>query len=191
MGYGSIVIRFASTVALACLLLGCQRGKSQAVVVRPTGATARSNAIPSDPFGSPSPAYTRLREVIDAALAKKWSGNLEDFAPWLESETEAMERALALLKAIRVGPVDVYAVANGRIATLYDHIVIALTEASQTALGAGFKADWRDQEDRVLETESAYWARCVRGCSMAGTHLDAWDLYCRNGLANSQVISSP
>ena len=44
-----------------------------------------------------------------------WSGELEDFAPWLEEETVAVERALNLLKALRVGPRDVYAVANGRI----------------------------------------------------------------------------
>ena len=181
----------ASTTVPACLLvclaLGCQRGKEQAVVVDPRAIEARSHAVPADPFGSASGAYTALRDVTDAAVALKWSGALEDFAPWLEEETVSVERALALLKALRVGSRDVYAVANGRIAMVYDQIAIALTRASEEAAEAGFDADWTGQEGRLWEQANAFWARCARGCSTGGTHLDAWDLRCRAGLVNSQV----
>ncbi len=145
--------------------------------------------MPGDPFGSASPAYARLVEVTDAALAMNWSGALEDFALWLEEETVVIERSLDLLKALRVGPGDVYAVANGRIAMLYEHIAVALTEASLVAEAAGFDADWKGQEGRVWQQANAFWSRCARGCSTRGTHLDAWDLRCRKGRAHSQVKS--
>jgi hypothetical protein len=183
-------MRVASTIVLGCLLcvgLGCQRGKEQAVVIEPNAMQANTTQVPGDPFGSASPAYKRLVEVTDAAVGMKWSGALADFAPWLEDETVAVERALALLKAIRVGPLDVYAVANGRIAMVYDHIAMALTEASRAAEGAGFDADWKGEEGRVWATSNAFWGRCARGCSMGGTHLDAWDLRCRSGQANSEA----
>ena len=185
------MIRFASTIVLACLLLGCQRGKKNAVAIEPSVMHTDPNSVPADPFGSSSGAYTKLREVTDAALAMVWSGALEDFGPWLEEETVAVERALGLLKALRVGPLDVYAVANARIAMVYDHIAIALTEASQVAEAAGLNSDWIGEEGRVWQQANAFWARCARGCSTGGTHLDAWDLRCRNGLANSQMKLSP
>jgi len=181
-------------MVLGCLLLGllgCQRGKEQAVVIEPNTMQTSATSVPGDPFGSASPAYARLVEVTDAAVAAKWSGVLEDFAPWLEEETVAVERALALLKALRVGPRDVYAVANGRIAMVYDHIAVALTEASRVAEVAGVDADWKGEEGRVWATSNAFWARCARGCSTGGTHLDAWDLRCRSGLANSQAKLDP
>lgn len=190
-GYSSTVMRFASTVVLGCLVLGCQRGKENAVVIEPTAMQTDGNSVPADPFGLPGGAYTRLREVTDAALAARWSGVLEDFAPWLEEETVAVERALNLLKALRVGPRDVYAVANGRLAMVYDHIAVALTEASQVADAAGLDSDWKGEEGRVWETANTFWARCARGCSTGGTHLDAWDLRCRSGLANSQAKLGP
>lgn len=148
-------------------------------------------AIPADPFGSSSPAYAELRKVTDTALAMKWSGALEDFAPWLEDETVAVERALSLLKALRVGPSDLYAVANGRIAMVYDHIATTLTEASEVAETAGLDSEWKGDEGPVWEQANAFWARCARGCSTGGTHLDAWDLRCREGLANSQAELGP
>jgi hypothetical protein len=172
-------------------LLGCQRGKKQAVVIEPSAMQTRATEVPGDPFGSASPAYAKLVEVTDAALAARWSGALEDFAPWLEEQTVAVERALSLLKALRVGPRDTYAVANGRIALVYDHIAVALTEASRLAEAAGFDADWKGQEGRLWAQSSAFWARCTRGCSTAGTHLDAWDLRCRTGLANSETKTAP
>jgi hypothetical protein len=181
-------MRIASTILLGCLLfglLGCQRGKEQAVVIEPSTMQTRATAIPGDPFGSASPAYAKLVEVTDAAFAAPWSGALEDFAPWLEEETVAVERALSLLKALRVGPRDVYAVANGRIAIVYDNIADALTEASRLAEAAGFEADWKGQEGRLWTQSNAFWGRCARGCSTGGAHLDAWDLRCRTGLANS------
>jgi hypothetical protein len=190
------VNRFASTIVLVGFVfvgfvLGCQRGKEQAVVIVPSSTQMDATAVPADPFGSPGGAYTRLREVTDGALAMTWSGELEDFASWLEDETVAVERALSLLKALRVGPGDVYAVANGRIAMVYDHIAVALTEASQMAEAAGFDADWKDEEGRVWERANAFWARCARGCSTAGTHLDAWDLRCRTGQADSRTKLGP
>ena len=141
--------------------------------------------------GSASAAYKALYDVTNGALALKWSGSLEDFAPWLEEQTVAVERALALLKALRVGPLDVYAIANGRIAIVYDGIATSLTQASEEAAGAGFDADWKGQQGRVWEQANAFWARCVRGCSTGGTHLDAWDLRCRAGLANSEAKLEP
>lgn len=185
----------ASTTLPACLLLclalGCQRGKEQAVVIEPSAVRAYDQANPVDPFGSGAGAYAALRDATDAALALNWSGALDDFAPWLDEETDLVERALALLKALRVGPGDVYAVANGRIAMVYDRIATALTQASAEAEAAGFDADWKDQERRLWEQANAYWARCARGCSTGGPHLDAWDLRCRAGLANSQVKLTP
>lgn len=182
-----VLLGLVGLVSLAGLAGGCQRGKQQAVVIEPTPAQLDSQGVPAEPFGSASPAYARLRDVTNAALASKWSGALEDFAPWLEEETVAVERSLALLKALRLGPLDVYAVANGRIAMVYDSIASALTRASAEAAAAGFEADWKDEEGRVWEQASAFWARCVRGCSTGGTHLDGWDLRCQAGLANSEV----
>jgi hypothetical protein len=83
-GYSSILMRVPSTIVLGCLLLGllgllgCQRGKQQAVVIEPNAIQSSSTSVPGDPFGSASPAYARLVEVTDAAVAAKWSGALED-----------------------------------------------------------------------------------------------------------------
>ncbi len=176
---------------LLCLALGCQRGKEQAVVIEPSSVRAYDRASPVDPFGAGTGAYAALRDATDAALALDWSGELDDFAAWLDEETDLVERALALLKALRVGPGDVYAVANGRIANVYERIAAALTQASAEAAAAGFDADWKDQEGRLWEQANAFWARCARGCSTGGPHLDAWDLRCRAGLGNSQAKLAP
>lgn len=181
----------AAVCLLLCLALGCQRGKEQAVVVEPGVIRAYEQASPVDPFGKGPGAYAALRDATDAALALNWTGQLDDFAPWLDEETQLVERALALLKALRVGPRDVYAVANGRIANVYERIATALTQASAQASAAGFDADWKDQEGRLWEQANAFWARCTRGCSTGGPHLDAWDLRCRAGLANSQAKMLP
>jgi hypothetical protein len=187
-------MRTASTIILASLVLlalGCQRSKQQAIVIDPGAAHMNATSVPGDPFGSASPAYKRLAEVTDAALATHCCDGLEEFGPWLEEQTVAVERSLALLKAIRIGPLDVYAVANGRIALVYDHIAVVLTEASRVAEQEGFDAEWKDQEGRLWAQAHAFWSRCVRGCATAGTHLDAWDLRCRAGQANSQVKIEP
>jgi len=197
VGYGTAQMRTATTLVPCCLLvalalsLGCQRSKEQAVLIEPHEVQPDPEALPADPFGSSSAAYTRLREVTDAALASKWNGELETFAPWLEEQTVSVERALALLKALRVGPLDIYAVANGRIAMVYDSIATALTRASEEAAQAGHDADWKGEEGRVWEQAVAFWARCARGSSNGGTHLDAWDLRCRAGLTNSQAKLAP
>ena len=176
---------------LLCLALGCQRGRDQAVAIEPDAIRAYDQASPVDPFGAGTGAYAALRDTTDAALALSWSGQLDDFAPWLEEETELVERALALLKALRVGPGDVYAVANGRIARVYERIAVALTKASAEAEERGFDADWKDQEGRLWAQANAFWKRCARGCSTGGPHLDAWDLRCRTGVANSQAKMMP
>lgn len=177
-----------TTTALSLLLLlGCRSGKEAAVTITPVPTQRAPETVPGDPFGSSSAAYQRLKEVTDEALNTPWSGELEDFAPWLEEQTVAIERSLGLLKAIRVGPGDIYAVANGRIALVYEQIAEALTQATVEAEAAGHEADWKGQEDRIWEQASAFWTRCVRGCGKSGPHLDAWDLRCRYGLANSDA----
>lgn len=172
------------------LMLGCQRGAEQAVTISPSLWPTDLEAIPSDPFGSPSPAYARLREVTDAALEGAWNGQLEDFADWLERETVAVERALGLLKALRVGAQDEYAVASARVALVYENIARTLTEASVAAEAAGEQADWKGQQGRIQEQANAFWMRCVRLCNVAGAHLDAWALRCGRGLARGQEQSS-
>ena len=180
-----IPLRLFATVALLCVLLACGRSKKQAVAISPNTTGVDAHAVPADPFGSASPAYERLREVTDAALAAPWSGKLEEFAPWLEEQTVAVERSRNLLKAIRVGPMDVYAIADARIAMVYEHIAAALTEATQVAEAAGHEADWMGQAKLIWEQANGFWARCVRGAGMTGPHLDAWDLRCRTGLSES------
>ena len=177
--------RLTHAIAIV-LLLSCNRGQEQAVTIVPTAPHVDPDAVPGDPFGASSAAYERLKEVTDQALREAWSGKLTDFGPWLERQTVAVERALGLLKSLRVGPSDIYAVANGRIALVYEQIATALTEASEAADQEGYVADWRDQQSRIWQQASAFWARCVRGCSMGGSHLDAWDLRCGHGLAHSQ-----
>ena len=183
--------RLNATALVLLLSLGCHRSKEQAVSIVPRPTDTDPNAVPGDPFGSSSAAYQRLREVTDGALQTPWSGKLEDFGPWLEEQTVAVERSLGLMKAIRVGPHDIYAVANGRIALVYEHIATALTEASSLARAEGHQADWKDQEGRIWEQANAFWARCVRGCGMGGTHLDAWELRCRHGVANTETKLAP
>ncbi len=175
------------TLLFGSVLVGCQRNRQGAVVIEPSQMGPHASLAPEDPFGASAGAYTKLREVTDAALAVPWSGRLAEFADWLENETVAIERSLGLLKALRVGPGDQYAVANARIAMLYDHIAIGLTNATLAAEAEGLEADWKGQQGRIWLQSSSFWARCVRGCSMSGTHLDAWDLHCRQGLANSQT----
>jgi hypothetical protein len=181
------VFRVTSTILLALTLSSCGRGKEQAVTIVPREVEAGSRSVPGDPFGASSAAYERLREVTNEALASPWSGELGELAPWLEEQTVAIERSLALLKALRVGPVDVYAVANGRIALVYEHIATALTEGSDVAEGRGYESDWRGQEDLIWERANAFWARCVRSCGTGGAHLDAWRLRCRVGAADTEA----
>ena len=161
------------------------------MVISPSPSQLAPDAVPQDPFGASSPAYQRLRERTDAALASPWDGELDRFAPWLEEQTVAIEQSLHLLKALRVGPSDIYAVANGRIALVYTQIAEALTEASHIAEGEGREADWTGQQNLIWEQAQAFWSRCVRGCSTGGAHLDAWDLRCRNGLADSEAKTAP
>lgn len=180
-------MRSTATMVLVLLAIGCNRGKEGAVTVVPHEVRDEADAVPHDPFGASNAAYERLREVTDAALSNPWNGELQSFGPWLEEQTVAVERSLHLLKALRVGPHDVYAVASGRIAMLYDQIAVALTEASKLTQAEGLDADWKGQQSRVWEQAVAFWERCERGCGTAGTHLDAWELRCRAGLARSRA----
>lgn len=181
------MIRTASTALLLCIALGCGRTKQDSVLISPSASQLALDAVPQDPFGASSAAYKRLRELTDAALASPWNGALDSFAPWLEEQTVAVEQSLHLLKALRVGPSDIYAVANGRIALVYTQIAEALTEASRIAEAEGHEADWTGQQNLIWEQAQAFWSRCVRGCSTGGAHLDAWDLRCRSGLADSEA----
>lgn len=181
------MIRATSTIMLILTLSGCGRGKEQAVTIVPREVEVDSRSVPGDPFGASSAAYERLREVTDEALATPWSGELDELAPWLEEQTIAVERSLALLKALRVGPMDVYAVANGRIALVYEHVATALTEGSDVAEASGYESDWRGQEDLIWDRANAFWARCVRSCGTEGAHLDAWRLRCRVGAADTEA----
>lgn len=187
-GYSSDVLRLAACLVLA-LVAACQRGGEEAVVVSPDRLPSEPTEVPVDPFGAASPAYAELRNVTDATLSDAWSGRLEDFAPWLERQTEAIERARSLLKALRVGPQDEYAVALARIALVYEHVVRGLTDASAAAQAVGYEADWRDQQGLVEEQAASFWMRCVHLCGQAGAHVDAWALRCRRGLAESQAQS--
>jgi hypothetical protein len=180
-------MRSVTLTVLALFAIGCNRGKEGAVTIVPREIEIDTEAVPRDPFGSSSAAYERLREVTDAALSAPWKGDLRSFAPWLEEQTVAVERSLHLLKALRAGPHDVYAVASGRIAMVYDQIAEGLTQASRLAEAEGFDADWKGQQSRVWEQAVAFWERCARGCGAGGTHLDAWELRCRAGLARSKV----
>lgn len=173
-------------MAGALLATGCHRGAESAVVIEPGSTTPDANDVPVEPFSAPTPAYAELRDVTDAALALPWNGTLESFAPWLEEETAAVERALALLKALRASAGDEYAVANARIALVYERIASALTDASATAEAVGYEADWKDQQGVIREQANGFWARCVRLCGLAGAQLDAWDLRCRRGLTEGQ-----
>jgi hypothetical protein len=173
----------ATLAAATLLLLACRRGSEETVIISPDRLRAAVPPIPSEPFGAPSPAYAQLRDVTDAALALSWNGRLESFAEWLEEETVAVERARVLLKVLRAGARDEYAVANGRIGLVYERIALAMTDASAAANAGGYEADWKDQQALIEEQGRAYFSRCARLCGTGGAHLDAWDLRCQRGLA--------
>ena len=167
--------------------MACQRSDNEAVTIVPSPPQTQADAAPGDPFAPSSSAYSKLCEVTEGALATPWDGRLESFAPWLEGQTVAVERSLALLRALRVGAQDVYAVANGRVALVYEQIAIAMTEATPLAEAAGDDSDWKGQQARIWEQAYGFFARCARLCGLAGAHLDAWDLRCSEGRANSQA----
>ncbi len=185
--HGASLIRIALLTLLVCTTFACQRSDKEAVTIVPGRPPTQSVAVPGDPFAPSSSAYGKLREVTEGALAQPWDGELESFAGWLEEQTVAVERSLALLKALRVGPQDVYAVANGRIALVYEQIAMAMTEATPLAEPASDPSDWKGQEARIWEQAYGFWARCARLCSTGGTHLDAWDLRCSEGMAVSRA----
>lgn len=168
------------------LLAACNRNNEPPVMIVPE-PSAMLPEIPSDPFGSPGPAYDRLREVTDTALAATWSGQIDELADWLEAETVAVEQSLALMKSLRFGAADVYAVANGRVALLYEHIARTLSEAEPLAKRRGLDFDWIGQAGLLWQRANAFWGRCVNGCVLAGPYLDSWELRCRAGVEETDA----
>jgi len=169
------------------LLLGCQRGGDSPVTIVPD-ATVRPPNVPSDPFGAPGVAYDRLRAITDQARERSWDGNVETLADWLELETQAVEQALALMKTLRVGAPDVYAVANGRVALVYEHIAGTLVEAEPLVRARELEYDdWVGQEAVLFERANAFYSRCARGCRLGGLYLDVWELRCQAGVAETSA----
>lgn len=147
--------------------------------------------VPSDPFGAPGQAYERLHQITDDARTTRWSGRVEDLAAWLEGETVAVEQSLSLMKTLRLGAGDVYAVANGRIALVYEHIASTLTEAEDLVKDRDLDLDWIGQQAVLWERANAFWARCARGCSLGGPYLDVWALRCRAGVGETAAKLKP
>ncbi|MEM7136708.1 MAG: hypothetical protein AAF500_09030 [Myxococcota bacterium] len=165
---------------MSVVAVGCGRTNSPPVVIEPEAMGMLPN-VPTDPFGTSSPAYERLVELTDAARTTDWDGQAESLAGWLEAQTIAVEQSLALMKALRVGPSDAYAVANGRIALLYEHIAGTLTQAEAVVADDPTEYDWLGQEFALWERANGFWARCARGCSLEGPYLDVWELRCEAG----------
>ncbi|MCZ6805566.1 MAG: hypothetical protein O7F08_01325 [Deltaproteobacteria bacterium] len=177
-------------LVVVILLVGCRRSNEPPVVIAPGPAAMLPN-VPSDPFGTPGPAYDRLRQVTDAARTTSWNGQVDELAAWLEGETLAVEQSLALMKTIRLGASDVYGVANGRIALLYEHIASTLMEAEVVVKEHNLDFDWIGQEALLWERANAFWARCTRGCSLGGPYLDGWELRCQAGVEETAAKSAP
>ena len=176
------------TLVVVILLVGCQRSNEPPVAISPDPVVMLPD-VPSDPFGTPGAAYDRLRQVTDAARTTIWSGQVDELAAWLEGETTAVERSLALMKTIRLGAGDVYAVANGRIALLYEHIASTLTEAE--VLVKDRDLDWIGQQAVLWERANGFWARCERGCNLGGPYLDVWELRCQAGVEETAAKLVP
>jgi hypothetical protein len=176
------------TLIIAILLVGCQRGNEPPVAIAPDPDVMLPD-VPSDPFGTPGAAYDRLRQVTDTARTAVWSEQVDDLAAWLEGQTLAVEQSLGLMKALRLGAGDVYAVANGRIALVYEHIASTLTEAELVVTDRSL--DWIGQQTVLWAQANAFWARCERGCSFGGPYLDVWELRCQAGVEETDAKLLP
>lgn len=174
------VVGWAVGILLLALAVGCARGDDAEVVIRPDPEVMLPE-VPSDPFGAPSLAYEQLRSITETARTTNWNGNVDDLAGWLEAQTLAVEQSLALMKALRLGTADAYAVANGRVALLYEHIASTLTDAELAVKDRELHDDWLGQQAVLWEQANGYWARCARGASLSGPYLDAWELRCEAG----------
>ncbi|MDH3625935.1 MAG: hypothetical protein OES69_07560 [Myxococcales bacterium] len=172
------------------LLAGCQRSTEPPVTIAPDPGVLLPD-VPSDPFGAPGKAYERLRKITDDARSTSWSGQVDELAVWLEGETEAVEKSLAIMKTLRLGAGDVYAVANGRIALVYEHIASTLTEAEVLVKDNDPDLDWIGQQAVLWERANGFWARCAHGCSVGGPYLDAWELRCRAGADETAAKLAP
>jgi hypothetical protein len=172
------------------LLAGCQRSNEPPVAIAPDPDIMLPD-VPSDPFGAPGQAYERLRQITDNALTTNWSGRVEELGAWLEAETIAVEQSLTLMKTLRLGASDVYSVASGRIALVYEHIASTLTEAEALVQDRDLDVDWIGQQAVLFERANAFWGRCARGCSLGGPYLDVWALRCRAGVEETAAKLKP
>ncbi|MDH3200618.1 MAG: hypothetical protein OEM15_06970 [Myxococcales bacterium] len=179
-------------LVVVILLAGCQRSTEPPVAISPDPDVMLPD-VPSDPFGTPGQAYERLRQITDDARTTSWSGQVQELAAWLEGETTAVEQSLTLMKTLRLGASDVYAVANGRIALVYEHIASTLTEAEVLVKDrdSELDLDWIGQQAVLWERANAFWARCARGCSSGGPYLDVWELRCRAGADETSAKFGP
>jgi hypothetical protein len=171
IGIALVVVAFAA----------CRRGGQTALLIEPQ-AQAMLPKVPSDPFGTPGAAYDQLRQITDEARTTNWNGDVEELSSWLERETMAVEQSLALMKALRLGAGDAYAVANGRMALVYEHIAATLTEAEVVVKDRDLDFDWIGQQAKLWEQANGFWTRCARGCSLGGAYLDVWELRCQAGI---------
>lgn len=169
---------------------GCRTSEPVIEVVPSIPDRPTLERTPADPFPSSSDdsAYARLRRITDEACNQTWSRDLESFEPWIESQSEAVEVAVSLLRQLRITRPDQYAVGNGRIALVYHRIVGAVEEAGQLAEQRGDEAfEWIGKGPFLREQAAGFWGRCVRGASAAGPYLDAWKLWCEVGLEGGQT----
>ena len=166
---------------MCVLAMGCQRSDGPPVAVAPE-PNAMLPDVPSDPFGTPGPAYDRLREITDAGRNNNWSGQVDELADWLEEETQAVEQSRALMRTLRLGAIDVYAVANGRIALLYEHIAATLIEAGAIVKDEELDLEWMGQEVLLWQQANGFWERCAYGSNLGGPYLAAWQLRCQAGV---------
>lgn len=185
--HSTIVTR---TWVVVFLLGGCQRSNEPPVTIVPDSKVMLPD-VPADPFGAPGRAYERLRQITDDARTTPWSGQVDELATWLENETAAVEQSLALMKTLRLGAGDVYAVANGRVALLYEHIAATLTEAEVLVKDLDLELDWIGEQAVLFERANGFWARCARGCGVGGPYLDAWELRCRAGADETAAKLAP
>lgn len=175
---------------LLAVAVGCTRGDDAEVAIEPRPEVMLPD-VPSDPFGAPSLAYEQLRAITDTARTTDWDGNVDALAGWLEEQTQAVEQCLALMKALRVGAADVYAVANGRVALVYEHIASTLTDAEHAVKDPELDYDWIGQQSVLWERANGFWARCARGASLSGPYLDVWELRCEAGEKETAARIAP
>ncbi|MGB5809003.1 MAG: hypothetical protein WBG86_00660 [Polyangiales bacterium] len=170
----------ARITLLAGIAIGCGRIDSPPVAIAP-GPDVMLPDVPTDPFGTPGKTYDQLLLITETARKTPWDGEVEHLAAWLEAQTVAVERSRAFLIGLAVGAEDVFAVANGRLALLYEHIASTLTDAEAVITDPDVDFDWMGKQMLLWEQANGYWSRCAVGCSLGGPYLDVWELRCEAG----------